>query len=243
MKKENEFIKITVQEAVNRFAAHIHHEIVDMGGMNWRDAVVRMHWDSMNSCDGFNAFYNHGCRSLIHLSQRQDQTYHICEEQTQAIEKDLAHFGKWYFDDLKEEQRMGCKNIEEYIDKALESANKNDATASDVKALNDYDDSLDGFLNEQRTTVIIDTRFYAKDNIYNKSGKDVVLVQVHINPDDQIAFISATGKDAYIGLFDAEEFMNSIQYTQDSFINSMALKIDDCLSGEAFIDPTSDLID
>lgn len=237
-------MKITINEAVNRFAAKIHHEIVDNnGGMNWTDAVFKMHWDSWNSRDGFTAFYDHGCRSLISIANRTDETYHICTEQTQAIEKDLAHFGKWYFDDLKEEQRMGCHNIEEYIEKALESANKNDATASDVKALNDYDDSLYSFICEQRTTVVIDTWYYSKDNIQNKSGKDVVLVQVHINPDDQIAFISATGKDAYIGLFDAEEFMNNIQYNCDSFLLNMSNKINECLSGEAFIDPQSDLID
>lgn len=242
MKKE--FVKITVQEAVNRFAAHIHHEVKDyQGGMSWDDAVIRMRHDSMNSSDGFNAFYDHGCRSIISIENRTDHTYHICKEQTQAIEKDLAHFGKWYFDDLKEERRIGCNNIEEYIDKAVESANKDDAKASDVKALNDYDDCLDSFISEQITKVVFDTRYYAKDNIYNKIGKDVILVQVHINSDDKIAFISATGKDAYIGIFDAKEFINSIQYTQDSFIGSIARKINDCLDGKVFIDPQSDLID
>jgi hypothetical protein len=204
--------KITIQEAVNVFASQIHHDLVDLGGsMNWRDAVVNMHWDSRNSKDGFNAFYDHGCRSIISIDNRLDSTYHICEEQTEAVNKYIKQFDSMFFDDR--------------------------TARYDQKELDEYYDQLNDYISETRATVVIDTWYYTKDNINNKSGKDKVLIQVHVNPDDQIRFISATGKDAYIAVFDSEEFIRMINNK-----DVLVLKINECLSGDAFIDPQSDLI-
>jgi hypothetical protein len=240
-------INITIEEAINGFASIIHQSVAKGDyGLDIEELITNIHWDIMNSCDDFIASYDYGCRSVIHLSQMQDPMYHICKEQTKAIENGVKDFNEWYFKDLKEEQKLGCKNADEYLIKAQEMVNRDNATASDVKALDDYDNSLSYFLNEQGTTIVFDTRYYAKDNVRNKIGYDVVLVQVHVNADNPIQFISPTGKNAYIRLFNANWFTQAIQmqdFLKGFFTNSEAKIISACISGEAFVDPNSNLVE
>jgi hypothetical protein len=231
MKKEQN----TIIEAINLFGSKIHHEVMDSDGISHNEGVCTIHEAKSDPSDGFSPFFTYGYRSRITLQNTIDPSYHICKDQTLAIEESVKYFENNYFVLLDESEREGATNFEDYYEIISYKSDKGFS-----EQMEDYLDSMDYFINEQKTNIVFDTWFYSKDNAINKSGKDLILLQVHVNPDDQIRYISPTGKDAFIKVFNAKNFVQNMQKDKENFLEKIAKRILKSIEGKPYVDKKID---
>jgi hypothetical protein len=140
--------------------------------------------------DGASFFRTAGFRIFFKTRDNTDPSYHLNEAHTKTIEKNIQYYNENHLDwcDLNAKYT----SIQDFFNNACESD------------LDNYYEGLDEWVSEQAGGLVLDISYYAKDNHFNKSGQDIVLITSHLS-DSNVYFISPTGNDYYENIFTLEQ--------------------------------------